>query len=419
MVKPLIKRNIVPHLREALSSFRVVVLQGPRQSGKTTVARQMAEPGAFLALDDPQDRQLASDNPVETLTAASPPMVVDEVQLGGDALVRAIKVIVDENREPGQFLITGSANFLTVPTISESLAGRAVLLNLHPLSQGELAGRREVFLEGLVGNPEGPPPGEDSRLSVADYWERVCAGGYPEAVDMPSPKRKKWFTSLVSTVTLRDVIDLTGARRASSLSRLLRLAAAGTAQELVMSKIHDRLGFGNVRTTAGYLSHLEMAYLTHQLAPWSRNLASRVTRRPKLYVTDTGLAASLINVTVDSLVAPSHPARGPLLETFVVNEIIKQSSWLDWSLGPIEIFHYRDRHGLEVDLIMELPDSRIIAIEVKAATTVTSNDWNNLKKLRKMIGDQFAQGIVFYTGSRSRSAGDQIYIRPIESLWQP
>ena len=236
---------------------------------------------------------------------------------------------------------------------------------------------------------------------------------------MPSPQRKKWFTSLVATVTMRDVVDLTGARRASSLSRLLRLAAAGTAQELVMSKIHDRLGFGSVRTTTEYLSHLEMTYLTHQLAPWSRNLTSRVKRRPKLYVTDTGLAAGLTNVTVDSLAAPSHPARGPLLETFVVNEIIKQSSWLDWSLGPIEIFHYRDRDGLEVDLIIELPDGRIIAMEVKAATTVTSDDWNKLKKLRRMIGDQFAQGIVFYTGSRSRSAGDQIYIRPIESLWQP
>ena len=419
MVKPLINRNIIPHLREALSAFRVVVLQGPRQSGKTTVARQMAEPGAFLALDHPQDRQLASDNPVETLRFPCPPMVVDEVQLGGDALLRSLKLIVDENREPGQFLITGSANFLTVPTISESLAGRAVLLNLHLLSQGEMEGRREVFLEGLVGNPEAPPPGGDSRLLGADYWERVCAGGYPEAVDMPSPQRKKWFTSLVDTVTMRDVVDLTGARRASSLSRLLRLAAAGTAQELVMSKIHDRLGFGSVRTTSEYLSHLEMTYLTHQLAPWSRNLTSRVKRRPKLYVTDTGLAAGLTNVTVDSLAVPTHPARGPLLETFAVNEIIKQSSWLDWSLGPIEIFHYRDRDGLEVDLIIELPDGRIIAIEVKAATTVTSDDWNKLKKLRGMVGDQFAQGIVFYTGSRSRSAGDQIYIRPIESLWQP
>lgn len=418
MVKPLIRRNITPHLREALATFRVVVLQGPRQSGKTTVARQIAEPVAFLALDNPQDRQLAADNPVETLTAAPPPVVVDEVQLGGDNLVRAIKMIVDENREPGQFLITGSANFLTVPTISESLAGRAVLLNLHPLSQGELAGHREVFLEELAANPDGPPPGEDSRWQGADYWERVCAGGYPEAVDMSSPKRKKWFTSLIAAVT-RDVIDVTGARRARSLSRLLRLAATGTAQELVMSKIHDRLGLGNVRTTAEYLSHLEMAYLTHQLAPWSRNLASRVTRRPKLYVTDTGLAAGLMNVTVDSLVAPSHPARGPLLETFAINEIIKQSSWLDWSRGPVEIFHYRDRNGLEVDLIIELSDGRIIAIEVKSATTVTSHDWNKLKRLRRMIGDQFAQGIVFYTGSRARSAGDQIYIRPIESLWQP
>ena len=270
----------------------------------------------------------------------------------------------------------------------------------------------------MAADPDSPPPGEDSQLRIGDYVERICAGGYPEVVKLSPPQRKAWFTSHVSTVTLRDVVDLTGARRASNLPRLLRLIAAGTAQELVASKIHNRLDFGNVQTTLDYLAHLEMTYLVHQLAPWSRNLTSRAKRRSKIYVTDTGLAAGLLNLTVDSLSEPTHPARGQMVETFVVNEIRKQASWLDWSLGPIELFHYRDRNGLEADLMMELPDGRVAAVEVKASMTVGSNDWANLKKLRDLMGDQFAQGIVFYAGSQALPVGDRLHIRPIEALWK-
>lgn len=414
----LIERNIIPNLQQALQTFRVAVLNGPRQSGKTTVVRQVAGEGAFFTLDDPQGLQALSEYPLEILSSATRPVVVDEIQRGGEELVRVIKLIVDEIWDPGQFLLTGSADFLTVPTISESLAGRAVLLTLHPLSQGEMEGRRAVFLSRLAADPDSAPPGGDSQLRIGDYMERICAGGYPEVVKLPPAQRKAWFASHVSTVTLRDVVHLTGARRASNLPRLLRLIAAGTAQELVASKIHDRLDFGNVQTTLDYLAHLEMTYLVHQLGPWSRNLTSRAKRRSKIYMADTGLAAGLLNLTVDSLSAPTHPARGQMVETFVVNEIRKQASWLDWSPSPIELFHYRDRNGLEADLMMELPDGRAAAVEVKASLTVGSDDLANLKKLRDLMGDQFAQGIVFYAGSRALPVGDRLHIRPIESLWR-
>ncbi len=417
--KPLVKRNMVATLREALRLFRVVVLHGPRQAGKTTAALQVAGEGSYISLDDRQVLAAALEDPLGLLSGLSAPVVIDEIQRAGEPLVQAVKQSVDRNRAPGQFLLTGSADFLTVPTISESLAGRAVLFRLHPFSQGEIEGRRDVFLERLMGDADAPAPGKDSDLAPGDYLERICLGGYPEVQHLPPWARSAWFGSYADTVALRDIAALTGARRADALPRLLQSLAARTASELVISNIHGEIGLGSVLTTADYLGHLQMTHLVHKLQPWSRNLTSRAKRRPKIHLVDTGLAASLMNTAPDALAAPTHPARGQLVETFAVNEIVKQAAWLDPSLGSVGLFHYRDRNGLEADLVIELPDGRAAAVEVKASATVHPRDWANLAKLRGLLGERFAQGIVFYTGSRALPAGDRIHIRPIEALWQP
>ena len=417
--KPLVKRNIVPYLREALRIFRVVILHGPRQAGKTTAALRVASDGSYVSLDDSQVLSAAVEDPVGLLDGLPPPVVIDEIQRAGEPLVRVIKQAVDRNRAPGQFLLTGSADFLTVPTISESLAGRAVLFRMYPFSQGEIEGRRDVFLERLVRNADASPPGQDSDLAPGGYMERVCIGGFPEVQALPPQARNMWFRSYIDTVTLRDVVALTGARRADELPRLLRVLAARTANELVVSKVHNEIGLGSILTTSDYLAHLHMTHLIHDMQPWSRNLTSRAKRRPKIYITDTGLAASLMYISPDRLSEPTHPGRGQLVETFVVNEIMKQTTWLDPSLGTVGLFHYRDRNGLEVDLVIELPDGRVVAVEVKAAATVYPKDWANLKRLRNLLRDRFAHGIVFYTGSHALPAGDRICIRPIETLWQP
>ena len=416
--KPLVERRIVPVLREALRSFRVVILHGPRQAGKTTAALQVAGEGSFVSLDDRQLLSAAVEDPIGLLQGLPAPVVIDEIQRAGEPLVRAVKQAVDRSRTPGQFLLTGSADFLTVPTISESLAGRAVLFRLHPFSQGEIEGRREAFLEGLAGDADSPPPGRDSDLALGGYLERICAGGFPEVQGLPPGARNAWFGSYADTVTLRDVVALTGARRADQLPRLLQALAARTAAELVVSNVHGDVGLGSVLTTADYLAHLRMVHLVHELQPWSRSLTSRAKRRPKIYVTDTGLAASLMKAAPDALSRPAHPGRGPLMETFAVNEIMKQADWLDPALGSVGLFHYRDRNGLEVDLIIELPDGRAVAVEVKAAAAVHPKDWSNLAKLRGLLGNRFAQGIVLYTGSRALPAGDRISVRPVEALWQ-
>ena len=416
--KPLVERRIVPVLREALRSFRVVILHGPRQAGKTTAAIQAAGAGSYVSLDDHQLRSAAVEDPMGLLQSLSAPAVIDEVQRAGEPLVRAVKQAVDRSRTPGQFLLIGSADFLTVPTISESLAGRAVLFRLLPFSQGEIEGRREAFLEGLARDADSPPPGRDSDLSLGSCLHRICAGGFPEVQGLPPGARNAWFGSYVNTVTLRDVVALTGARRADQLPRLLQALAARTAGELVVSNVHGDVGLGSVLTTADYLAHLQMVHLVHELQPWSRNLTSRAKRRPKIYVTDTGLAAALMKAPPDALSRPGHPGRGPLMETFAVNEIMKQADWLDPSLGSVGLFHYRDRNGLEVDLIIELPDGRAVAVEGKAAAAVHPRDWSNLAKLRDLLGNRFAQGIVLYTGSRALPAGDRISVRPIEALWQ-
>ena len=417
--KPLTERNILPTLREALRLFRVVVLHGPRQAGKTTAARQVTGGGSYISLDDRQVLSAALEDPAGLLGGLPAPVVIDEIQRAGEPLVQAVKQAVDRSRTPGQFLLTGSADFLTVPTISESLAGRAVLFRLYPFSQGEIEGRRDVFLERLIGDMDAPAPGQDSDLLPGDYLERICIGGFPEVQDLPPWARNAWFSSYVDTVTLRDVVALTGARRADALPRLLQALAARTASELVVSNVHNEIGLGSVLTTADYLAHLQMAHLVHKLQPWSRNLTSRAKRRPKIHLIDTGLAAGLMNAAPDALSEPTHPARGQLVETFAVNEIMKQAAWLDPSLGSVGLFHYRDRNGLEADLIIEPPSGRAVAVEVKAAATVHPKDWSNLAKLRKLLGDRFAQGIVFYTGSRALPASDRINIRPLESLWHP
>ena len=181
---------------------------------------------------------------------------------------------------------------------------------MYPFSQGEIEGRREVFLERLVRDADASPPGQDSDLAPGGYMERVCIGGFPEVQALPPQARNMWFRSYIDTVTLRDVVALTGARRADELPRLLRVLAARTANELVVSKVHNEIGLGSILTTSDYLAHLHMTHLVHDMRPWSRNLTSRAKRRPKIYITDTGLAASLMYISPDRLSEPTHPGRG-------------------------------------------------------------------------------------------------------------
>lgn len=426
------QRQIEPVLRRALDTFRVVVLSGPRQSGKTTLARQVAPAGAllsldnrplsldgaFLSLDDPTLAALARDDPTGFVSDRPRPTVIDEVQRGGDDLVRAIKLAVDADPVPGRFLLTGSAGFLHVPVLSESLAGRAVFFELAPFSQVEMEGG-DGLLARLLDEPRDAlsdllrlPP---SALSRSQYAKRVCRGGYPEVVGLPDADRQLWFRAYVHTAVTRDIVELTGARRSSELPRLLHAVAARTAGELVVQDLHRDVGFGSIGTTADYLSYLEMTHLVARLEGWAPGAATRAKRRPKIHLTDTGLAVAVLGVDAAALSDPAAAHRGPLHETFVFNELRRQA----FALAPdLRFCHYRDSRGREVDLLIERPDGRIIAVETKAGATARPADARWLAWLRDLIGDRFDVGIVLYTGQHPHKLSDRIGALPLSYLWK-
>lgn len=408
-------RHLEAAIRDSLSSFRVVMIQGARQTGKTTLARRIGGSGTFLGLDDNDLLRIARHDPVGLIAGLPKPVVIDEVQRAGDSLVRAIKMAVDRDPTPGGFLLTGSADFLTVPGISESLAGRVAIFELSPFSQGEIEGHEERFLDCVFNEPDSLRSVPASAIAGSGYSLRICAGGYPEPLAMDHRNRRRWFDAYVNTIVSRDVAEFTGARRTREIPRLLRALAARTANQLVVSSIHNQIGLGSINTTSDYVAYLEMIHLVTTLPTWSANLGIRVKRHPKVYITDTGLAATLLGRTPESLIRPTDPARGQMFETFVVNEIRRQSSWSD--IG-VDLFQYRDRYGHEVDLICETPDGRVVGIEVKAAATTRPAQATHLAWLRDRLGDRFVAGIVFYTGALSLPLGDRIVALPLSTLWE-
>ena len=412
-----VARRLEPITRQALADFRVVVITGPRQAGKTTLVRQvLAGAGTFARLDRAATLRAALEDPDGFAAYGAAPRAFDEVQRAGDPLIRSIKDIVDNDQARGQFLLNGSADFLTVPAISESLAGRAAFLELWPFTQGELRQAPDGFLTAALLQPDRLLADADTAqpLNGRDYLARVCTGGFPEPVAMAPAARQVWFRDYVRTVTQRDIKDLSGARRTHELPKLLRLLAARTAGVLALQNLHNDAGFGSRHTTEAYLGYLQMVYLVTLLPAWSRNLTSKAARQPKVHITDSGLAAHLLGKTPKSLERPTDPARGPLIESFVVNELHRQASW---NSNLITLHHYRERGGREIDVIAETTDGHLAAIEVKASPTVDQADARHLRWLRDRTGADFICGAVLHTGERSYRLGDRLLALPISRLW--
>lgn len=375
---------------------------------------KLAPAGTVRFLDDPGVLSAALADPAGFVSYGERPLVIDEVQLGGEPLIRAIKARVDQDSSPGQFVLTGSSNFLTVPGISESLAGRAAFVEVWPFTQGELAGRPDRFVDVMfaeVGALAGYRPTGTTR---ADLLDRLCAGGYPEVHTLPADMRSAWFRDYVRTTIERDVVALSGIRKVDEFRALLGLLAARTGCELVMERLIADSSLAR-QAVYDHRAWLETVHLVATVPAWSRNLTGRVTRTPKVFVTDPGLAAWLVGKTPAALADPLEPSTGQLVETFVAAELRRQ---LTWSAVEARLFHWRDSRGGEVDLILEAGDGRVVGIEVKSGQTPTRSWFRHLEVLRDKVGPSMVAGVVLYTGDQVLPFGDRLWAVSVPALWE-
>jgi len=406
-------RQAEPLLLEALADAPVVLVHGPRQCGKTTLAQAVGEREgyAYVSFDDDVARAAAEADPVGFVGDLPLRVILDEVQRV-PSLFTALKVAVDRRRTPGRFLLTGSANVLLLPKLADSLAVRMAVLRLHPLAQCELTRHASPFLDTLFAAAFKTRRSERLGQRLADA---IAAGGYPAALARPAGRRRTaWYRDYIETLVQRDVRDMARIRSLDALPRLLALAAAQTAQLFNASDLAAPFQLSRP-TIADYVTLLERVFLLEQLPPWHSNRLSRLVKTPKLHLGDTGLACALLGVDAAGLTA-DRPRLGPLLETFVFQELRRQASWQD---EPSAFFHYRDRDGVEVDIVIERGARALAGVEVKAAATVTARDFRGLRKLRDAAGKRFACGAVLYDGETTASFGEGMFAVPIRTLWMP
>lgn len=409
-----IERHLLRIAEESLRGFRVTVINGPRQSGKTTLAKQLVTgAGSYWSLDEESVRAAARLDPHGFVEQGSSPMAIDEVQRGGNDVVLAVKSVVDRRNDRGQFVLAGSTRFLSVPQLSESLAGRAEILDLWPFSQGELAGVRESFLDTLLTDLDQLARRRFEQLDRPTLFGRLVRGGYPELVGASPTQAARWYRSYVRTVVERDIVEASAITQADELPTLLRLLAANTSGEMVTARLADDSRM-SADTVSRYVGLLELVGFVVRIRAWTPSLTNREKRHPKVVITDTGLACGLLGRNVDGLGMPTSPLTGPLLESFVTMELVKQRGWSDRQ--PM-IRHWRDRNGAEVDLIVEDDSGGIAGVEVKAASTVSPRDVKHLQGLRDKLGDRFTAGVVLYLGDRVVPLGERLWAFPVSMLW--
>jgi len=396
---------------DALADTRVVALNGARQCGKSTLARQVASehPNTVIRLlDDPATLKAAQDDPAGFVRHDGL-MVIDEIPLAPE-LFRTIKVAVDDDPRPGQFLLTGSSQILALRDLPDALPGRIEIIELWPFAQSEILTSAGNFIDAAFTTDA--LAGRASSLHKRDYLDIVARGGFPEATRRSDRRRAAFFESYLTTLIERDVRQLAHIERTGDLRRLLSLLAARSGQLLVPSVVSATSGIPR-STLVRYLELLRSVFLIKEIPAWSGGQTHRAIGTPKLTFVDSGLAAHLLGQDAHRLHEPDGAA-GPLLESFVLMELQRQ---LTWSRQHARLHHYRTKDQIEVDGVLETPDGRIVAVEVKAGATVRSEDLRGLRHLAARTGDRFVAGLVLYTGQQTLSFGDRVTAVPLDTLW--
>jgi predicted AAA+ superfamily ATPase len=409
----LVKRQIRPRVRELLSESRAVAVLGARQVGKSTLMRDLAAtdfPATVLTLDDDVTRRAAAADPTEFVARLDTPVAIDEIQRVPDLLL-AIKQRLDTDDTRGQFLLTGSANILALPSVKDALPGRVDYVNLWPFSAAELAGSNagnlvDSVLDGAPPDIEGAPVGR------ALYTERILRGGYPEAQVRGLRSLGSFFSSYLTSIVERDLGDVASLRAPDSVERLLHVIAARTGGLISFQGMGRDLGLDK-NTVHSYTRALENLFLVHTLKPWQVNLGARQIKSPKLYVVDSGLLCRLFKANQQRIEEDGAVA-GAVFESYVTMELLRLA---EVSAAEASLFHYRDKLGREVDVVLESASGEVAGVEVKAGATVSYDDLGGLQRLRDKLGDRFKCGVVLYTGERTLPFGDRIWVVPLAALW--
>ncbi len=407
-----VTRHAEAAVRLALADTRIVALVGPRQSGKTTLARHIAEGEGrrFVSLDDEQSRRFAEDDPagfVRGLRHA----VIDEIQRAPN-LILALKKDVDEHPDPGCYLITGSVDLFRSAVSPDSLAGRVETVELLPFSQAEIAGTAPPrFLERAFAVDF---PAFEETGPTADLVGRVLSGGYPAALARIAPgRRRAWLRAYARALAERDVSDIAPVGKRDEMARLIDHAALSAGQLLNMSGLGARLGVDG-KTVDRWLVLLEHMFLIRRVRAWHGSRLKRLVKTPKLHFPDSGLLAALLR-TGAADIERGRRKLGPLLESFVYGEIAKAialfGEWMD-------VTHYRDKDGVEIDLVLERSPGAVVGIEVKASATVHPRDFRGLRRLQEVMGDRFACGIVLHDGERIQRTAPGLFAMPVKMLWE-
>jgi uncharacterized protein len=406
-----IERAIEPRLLAALGDTPAVMLVGPRQAGKSTLVQGIAagpHPARYITLDDLRTLEAARRDPVGLIESAEDPLVIDEIQRAPELLL-PIKAAIDRDRRPGRFILTGSAQVMLLPKVSESLAGRVKVHTLWPLSQAEIEGVGGELVDRLLnGSSQAAAPATPRRELV----ERIARGGFPEAVARDAERREEWLAAYLTAIVQRDLRDLANIERLAEVPAVLASLAARVRAPLNKTDVSSSVGIPRTSLDR-YLTLLEHVFLVRRLPAWHTNLIKQITKSPKLLVSDSALLAHLLRADRERL-AGDETLLGSVLECFVGMELAKQ---LSASKTRASLLHMRTAQGAAVDFVLEGADGRVSGVEVKAAATVRGEDFKHLTTLRERLGEGFVRGVVLYPGDERLPFGERLEAWPLSTLW--